>query len=145
MKRNRILIKTIAIVILLQLIILPTTSNAGFWGDIFKYGDDWIKEGSNPVIEGPVDPDGNPTEINTAIDQENLASASSAIFNTLFGIGVVLSVIVGGIIGIQYIMASAEDKAKIKESMMPYVLGCAVIFGAYGIWKFVYAILQNIS
>ena len=41
-------------------------------------------------------------------------------------------------------IASAEDKAKIKEAMIPYVLGCIVIFGAFGIWKLAITILNNL-
>lgn len=43
--------------------------------------------------------------------------------------------LVGTIIGIQFMVASAEDKAKVKEALVPYVIGCAVIFGAFSIWK----------
>ena len=42
--------------------------------------------------------------------------------------------LVGTIIGIQFMVASAEDKAKVKESMIPWVIGIFVAFGAYGIW-----------
>lgn len=43
--------------------------------------------------------------------------------------------IVGIIIGIQFMVASAEDKAKVKEALVPYVVGCIVIFGAFTIWS----------
>ena len=39
------------------------------------------------------------------------------------------------VLGIKFMAASAEDKAKIKESMIPYVVGCIVIYGAFFIWK----------
>lgn len=42
--------------------------------------------------------------------------------------------IVGTILGIQFMVASAEDKAKVKEAIVPYVVGCIVIFGAFTIW-----------
>ena len=58
--------------------------------------------------------------------------------------GIVLAVLVGGVLGVKFMIASAEDKAKIKEAMIPYVLGCIVIFGAFGIWKLAITILNNL-
>lgn len=71
------------------------------------------------------------------IDEKKLNEASSDIYNALTSIGMIISVIVGLILGINFMMASAEDKAKVKEALMPYVIGCMVIFGAFGIWKLV--------
>lgn len=51
---------------------------------------------------------------------------------------------VGTIIGIQFMLASAEDKAKVKEALVPYVVGCFVIFGAFTIWSTVVNIGQDI-
>ena len=51
---------------------------------------------------------------------------------------------VGTIIGIQFMMASAEEKAKVKEALIPYVVGCAVIFGAFTIWSIAVNIGQDI-
>lgn len=53
--------------------------------------------------------------------------------------------IVGTIIGIQFMVASAEDKAKVKEALVPYIIGCAVIFGAFTIWSIVVNIGQDIA
>lgn len=42
-------------------------------------------------------------------------------------------------------VASAEDKAKVKEALIPYVIGCAVIFGAFTIWSIAVNLGQNIT
>lgn len=34
------------------------------------------------------------------------------------------------IIGIKYVMGSIEEKANYKKSMMPYIIGCFILFGA---------------
>ena len=39
---------------------------------------------------------------------------------------------------------SVEQKAKVKDSLVPYIVGCTVIFGAFGIWKLVVTILRGI-
>lgn len=66
------------------------------------------------------------------------------IYNILLTIGIALTVIIGGILGIKFMIASAEDKAKIKEAMIPYVIGCIVIYGAFFIWKTVIMVLGDI-
>lgn len=72
-----------------------------------------------------------------AVDESKLKSASDDIYNVLTSIGMIISVIVGIALGITYMMASAVDKAKVKESLIPYLIGSVIIFGAFGIWKLV--------
>ena len=51
--------------------------------------------------------------------------------------------IVGTILGIQFMTASAEDKAKVKEALIPFAVGCAVILGAFAIWSAVIDVMQG--
>ena len=69
---------------------------------------------------------------------------SDTLYNILFTIGVVVAAIFGIIIGIQFVTGSVEQKAKVKETLIPYFVGCFVIFGAFGIWKLVITILRVI-
>lgn len=64
-------------------------------------------------------------------------------FKLLMAFGIVIMLIVGTVIGIQFMLASAEDKAKVKEALIPYVIGCLVIFGAFTIWSITVNILQD--
>lgn len=79
------------------------------------------------------------------VDMNQLTSASDEIYNTLTSIGMIVAVIVGMILGITYMMTGAVDKAKVKESIMPYLLGCIVIFGAFGIWKLVINVMNGVG
>lgn len=99
------------------------------WGDIFTTGDDFIKKGS---------------DAQSTIDEEQLRNEASSIFKILTTIGITLSVIIGGILGIKFMMASAEDKAQIKEMLIPYIVGCVVIYGAVTIWMIVVKVLEQI-
>lgn len=72
-----------------------------------------------------------------------MKEGSDLLFNSLLTIGTVAAVIVGAVLGIQFMVGSVEQKAKIKDSLIPYVAGCIVIFGAFGIWKLVITILNN--
>ena len=77
-------------------------------------------------------------------DIENFKINIDTIYNILLTIGIALTVIIGGILGIKFMMASAEDKAKIKEAMIPYVIGCVVIYGAFFIWRIAIIVLSDI-
>lgn len=99
------------------------------WGDIFTTGDEFIKKGN---------------DAQSTIDVEQLRTDASSIFKILTTIGITLSVIIGGILGIKFMMASAEDKAQIKEMLIPYIVGCVVIYGAVTIWMIVVKVLEQI-
>ena len=79
-----------------------------------------------------------------AIDDEVLQNLSSTFYNILFAIGVAATVIVGMIIGIKYMMGSTEEKADYKQMLLPYFIGCVVVYGAFGIWKIVIEIMKQI-
>ena len=80
----------------------------------------------------------------TPIDASQLQSVSSNLFNIFVEVGVALAVIVGLVIGIKYMYASVDQKAEIKKLLVPYLVGCVVIFGALAIWKFVVTLLQTV-
>ena len=52
-------------------------------------------------------------------------------------IGICVAVITISILGIKFMLGSIEEKAQVKEALIPFVIGCVVVFGAFGIWKIV--------
>ena len=116
------LVKNLFIIILITLVLCAFLPNKIYAVDnIISSGKNFINEG-----EGQDNP----------IDEGALRDTSSYIYNVLFTIAVVI----GMIIGIQFIMGSVDEKAKIKETLVPYVIGVFVIFSAFGIWKIVMSI-----
>ena len=77
------------------------------------------------------------------INDNSLQSTSDFIYNLLLAIAIIIAVVIGMSIGIQFMMAGIDDKVKIKESLMPYFVGCVVVFGAFGIWKLAVTILSQ--
>lgn len=77
-------------------------------------------------------------------NQESMQNFSKTIYNIMFTIGIFAAVIVGGVIGIRLMISSASEKAEAKKLLVPYVVGCVVVFGGFGIWKLVVTILQGI-
>ena len=71
---------------------------------------------------------------------------SSIIFvYILLGIGIALALMIGMYLGIKFMISSAEDKAKVKEALIPYIAGCVVVFGAFTIWRLVILLLSGLS
>ena len=81
----------------------------------------------------------------TEVNGTSIKNLSMDLFNVFFTIGVIIAVIITSIIGIKFLLSSPEGKAEIKETLMPYAIGCVVIFGAYGIWKIALTILQPLN
>lgn len=117
------------------------------WGDIINSADDFLNQGKETAEKGEISielEDGKETTISTPNDFQ-LKNLINDIFNILFPLGVAVTVIIGGALGIEFMVSSAEDKAKVKESLVPYVAGCIVIYGAFGIWKLAITIFSAIG
>jgi len=81
----------------------------------------------------PADITASATTADTGI--QNLAGKIIGVIST---VGIVLSVIILSILGIKYMMGSAEEKAEYKKSLMPYIIGSVLVFGASSIATIVY-------
>ena len=57
----------------------------------------------------------------------------------------VVAVVTGIVIAIKFMTSSVEGKAEVKKVLLPYIISCAVTFGAFGIWKLVVEILNNLE
>lgn len=59
--------------------------------------------------------------------------------------GVVIAVIILMVLGIKYMMGSAEEKAEYKKTMIPYLVGAVLIFAASTIANVVYQFASGIK
>ena len=114
--------------------VLYKKPNVADSGDSSQSLDDMMSDGDDFVQSATDNP----------IDTAQLQSVSSNLFNIFVEVGVALAVIVGLVIGIKYMYSSVDQKAEIKKILVPYLVGCVVIFGALGIWKFVVTLLQTV-
>ena len=64
------------------------------------------------------------------------------IIGILQAVGIVVSVVVVIVLGIKYMMGSVEEKAEYKKTMMPYLIGAALIFAASTVSMLVMSLLQ---
>ena len=74
-----------------------------------------------------------------------IQSVGNSIIGILQVVGIVLSVIVLIVLGIKYMMGSAEEKAEYKKTMMPYIVGAALIFAASAFAQVIYQFFANIK
>lgn len=78
------------------------------------------------------------------VSTENLQSFSQNLYSILLAIGVVIAVIMGTILGVKLMVAPIEERVEAKKLLVPYVVGCVIVFGAFGIWKLVVTIMQGL-
>lgn len=84
-------------------------------------------------------------ESESPINGKALKDGSNIIYNVLLILGIAVALIWGLVLGIQFITGTIEEKAEIKKGLIPYVVGCIIIFGAFGIWKLVLNLLAPLS
>ena len=74
-----------------------------------------------------------------------ITNVGNSIIGILQVVGIVLSVIILIVLGIKYMMGSAEEKAEYKKTMMPYIVGAALIFAASAFAQVIYQFFTGIS
>lgn len=74
-----------------------------------------------------------------ASNTEGLVNVGGNIVSIITTIGIIVAVIVLLVLGIKYMMGSAAEKAEYKKTMIPYLVGAVLIFGASAIAKAVIA------
>ena len=83
------------------------------------------------------------SEDKNIIDDDKGRNAVDQIYYMALGVAVVLAFLLGTILGIQFITSGAVGQAKVKEKIIPYVIGMIAVFGAFGIWRVAYNFINN--
>ena len=84
---------------------------------------------STMVFASVVDP-GTFTGEGSTIETTKLDNFGQSIVKVLSTIGSIASVLVLIVLGIKYMMGSAEEKAEYKKTLIPYVIGAVFVFAA---------------
>lgn len=125
MKTKKAIICILSIILMFN---LPIYSRASI-SQVFSDAQTFINEG------------GGTSGINTG----KLKSISDTISGLLLTIAVSVTFISIAVMGINFAVQTVEEKAKIKEAMVPWVMGIIVSFGAFGIWKLVINIFDSMN
>lgn len=124
------IIKIIHIIILLIITINILTPKV--YADDDATTDEWTEW----IEQGKEFSEGETSSGTITFSESNIQEVSNFISGILLGISVVVAVITTAVLGISFIVQSAEEKAKIKESLIPLIVGMIISFGAYTIWRF---------
>lgn len=81
-----------------------------------------------------VDPDKIISDKETNADS-TITDIGSTILSIITSVGIVLAIIVVAVLGVKYMMGSTEEKAEYKKTMIPYLVGAVLVFGASAIGK----------
>ena len=122
---KRTIIRTIFILILL-IVIVSINTEVLAWSQVIDSGKDFISEGKKA---------GEDEKLGVTVTQSGLQNLSGYLYNILLAAGVVIAVIVATILGIQFMVGGAEGQAKVNEMLVPFVVGCIIVFGGFGLWK----------
>lgn len=77
------------------------------------------------------------------VNEVELQNASKLIYNILLAVSIIMAIVIGIFLGIKLMTSSVEEKAKVKETLIAYVVSCVVIFGAFGIWRLAIDVLSE--
>lgn len=74
----------------------------------------------------------------------DLKGTGGRIVGVIRVIGTIVSVAMVSVIGIKYILGSAEEKAGYKKTMIPYLIGAILLFAATNITQIIYKFAVNL-
>jgi len=128
-KYKKLLINIMVIFIILFNLFIPN-AYAGPLQDIMNRAEGFVNNGENG---------GN------VINNDALREGSNTLYNVLLVIGIAVAFIWGIVLGIQFVTGSLDEKADVKKNLIVYLVGCVIIFGAFGIWRLLLQLLQPLA
>ena len=81
----------------------------------------------------------------TTVDTESVQNFGKAIVSVVRVVGVIVAVVVLLILGIKYMVGSAEERAEYKKTMVPYIIGAVLIFASTTLVGVVYDLSMSLN
>ncbi len=119
MKQKSVIVISLIIIINIMFSWINMVQASGI-GDVISGGDNFMQAGNSGTI---------------GIDHSKLQDTSKMINNILMISAMCIAVVISSVLGIKFMIGSVEEKAQIKDALVPFVIGCIVVFGAFGIWR----------
>lgn len=123
-------VKNIIKILIISLLFLSINNHAYAIGDVISSGKSFLQEAKTDAF---------------GLKGDVVADAAGNIYNILLGAGIVIIMVIAVFLGAKFIMASAEEKAEIKQSMLPFIIGTFVTFAAFGIWRIMVNLLSSLE
>ena len=118
--------KTILVIILISLTVISIGTSVFFF-----------------FFEGGTDPGSLKGQAVSGTDK--ITGIGNQLITIISTVGSVAAVIVLIVLGLKYMMGSAEEKAEYKKTLLPYVIGAVMIFAASTIAGVLYGFLTNVN
>ena len=97
-----------------------------------------------PIISNAdVNIDPNKFEPSGVTGADKFVDKANIIIGAIQAVGSIIAVIALISMGLKYMMAGVEEKADYKSTMMPYIIGCAMLFVISNLVAFIYNLVQN--
>lgn len=90
----------------------------------------------------------NPDQITAGADtkaDDTILKIGNTILTIVTNVGMILAVVLIAVLGVKYMMGSTEEKAEYKKSLIPYLVGAILVFGASAIGKAVIGFGSSIA
>lgn len=129
--------KTIKILSIILITILLIFSRP-----IYSKALDEIIDSGNSFLNIEDNGGGTPTATPT---EKSLQKLSNTVSNVLLTIALIVTLISGIVMAMNFAIQSVEEKAKIQEAMVPWIIGIFISFGAYGIWRITMSIFYGLT
>lgn len=134
----------ISILIINNIFVVPVYA-AGEVQEITKIADNSISLSGIISAGGDFIADGEGQQ-NDTFDMGAISGIAGSLYAILLGIGFALAVVIGVVIGIKFMMSSSSDeRAQYKKTIIVYVVGVVVIFGAFGIWRIIINMMNEVQ
>ena len=78
-------------------------------------------------------------------DAGGITTLGKTIISYISIAAIVIAVIVLTILGVKYMIGSASEKAEYKKTMIPYLVGAVLVFGAGAIAQVIVNVTSNIT
>lgn len=76
-------------------------------------------------------------------DVNAITNKANNIIGAIVTVGVIISAITLGVLGVKYMIGSVEEKAEYKKSMIPYIIGAVLLFACSTVVSIIANIVQN--
>ena len=81
----------------------------------------------------------------SSVTDGRLVDFGNAFIAVVRTLGVIIAVVILLILGIKYMLGSAEERAEYKKTMVPYVVGAILIFASTAIVGIVYDLATSLN
>ena len=82
---------------------------------------------------------------NSSFDTNSIKGLGNQVITIVSTVGTIGAVVVLVVLGLKYMMGSAEEKAEYKKTLLPYIIGAALVFAASSIAGIIFNFAKGIG